>query len=182
MTRVNPGQPTADEYSPYYGQYIGLVPDGDVIELLDRQIAGTAALLAEYTEAQADWRPAPGEWNAKEIVGHLSDGERLFSYRALRFARNDPTRLTGFDPNVIMAGADFADRPLAEIADEFVAVRRATIALFRSLSAAAWARDGVADGTPVSVRALAYIVAGHELHHRQDLERIPSLAARATSV
>ena len=83
---------------------------------------------------------------------------------------------------MIMAGADFADRPLAEIADEFVAVRRATIALFRSLSAAAWARDGVADGTPVSVRALAYIVAGHELHHRQDLERIPSLAARATSV
>lgn len=177
MTQVNPGRPDADVYLPYYGQYIGLVPGGNVIELLDRQIESTAALLAKYTAAQAEWRPAPGEWNAKEIVGHLSDGERLFSYRALRFARNDPTELTGFDQDVIMAGADFAGRSLAEIADEFVAVRRATIALFRSLSAAAWARGGVADGSPVSVRALAYIIAGHELHHLRDLERIPSLAS-----
>ena len=161
MTHVNPGRPTADEYSPYYGQYIGLVPDGDVIEVLSRQIEGTAALLAEYTEAQADWRPAPGEWNAKEIVGHLSDGDRLFSYRALRFARNDPTGLTGFDPNVIMAGADFADRTLSDIADEFVAVRRATIALFRSLSAAPrMARPSASAPSHTSSRATSCTTCG----------------------
>jgi hypothetical protein len=171
MAHVNPGRPGDGEYVPFYGTYIQKVPDGDILDLLDRQIEGTVAYLSAFTIEQAQWRPAPGEWNAVEIVGHLADAERVFAYRALSFARNDPTPLPGMDPDGFMAGATFADRPLPDVIAEFVAVRRASLALLRSLDTAAWARGGVADGNPVSVRALAYIIAGHELHHSRDFPR-----------
>jgi hypothetical protein len=171
MSHMNPGRPVAGEYRPYFDTYIRLVPDGDIIARLDAQIAETVAALSPFTAAQAEWRPAPGEWNAKEIVGHLADAERVFAYRAMTFARADPTPLPGMDQNTFMAGANFADRPLDDVVAEFVAVRRASLTLFRGLDAAAWARSGVADGSPVSVRALAYITAGHELHHARDFPR-----------
>ncbi len=168
---LQPGRPTSDEYAPFYEGYIRLVPEGDILDLLTRQIAETAASLSPFSPAQAQWRPAPGEWNATEIVGHLADAERVFSYRALSFARNDPTPLPGMDPDGFMAGADFARRPLADVVAEYVAVRHASLALLRSLSAAAWQRTGVADGNSISVRALAYVIAGHELHHAADFPR-----------
>jgi len=171
MTQTHPGRPDAREYVPYYDTYIRLVPDGDIVEILDRQIDETVAALSSFTTEQAQWRPAPGEWNAVEIVGHLADTERVFAYRALSFARNDPAPLPGMDPDGFMAGANFADRSLADVVAEFVAVRRASVALVRSLDAAAWTRSGVADGNPISVRALAYIMAGHELHHARDFPR-----------
>ncbi len=171
MTNVHSGRPAAGESSPYYAQYIRLVPDGDIVEILDRQIDGTVATLSSFTAEQAEWRPSPGEWNAVEIVGHLADTERVFAYRALGFARNDPTPLPGIDPDVFMAGANFADRTLPDVVAEYVAVRRATMAFLRSLNAEAWTRVGVADGNPISVRALAYIAAGHELHHAKDFPR-----------
>lgn len=171
MPQVNPGRPAESEYNAYYDGYIRLVPDGDIVTLLDAQLAATVAALAPFTPRQADWRPAPGEWNAKEIVGHLADAERVFSYRALCFARADPTPLPGMDPDGFMAEANFADRPLADIVAEFTATRRASLALFRGLDATAWARGGVADGNPISVRALAYVTAGHELHHARDFPR-----------
>src|SRR4051812_47886692 len=108
MAQINPGRPEAGEHSPYYGQYIGRVPDGNVLDLLERQAIETERLLGSYTQAQAEWRPAPGEWNATEIVGHLSDAERVFAYRALCFARADPTPLPGMDPDVFMREANFA--------------------------------------------------------------------------
>jgi DinB superfamily len=181
MARVNPGRPADNEYGSYYGHYIDLVPDGDILDILSRQLEGTERLLAAYTDAQAAWRPAPGEWNAAEIVGHLSDAERVFSYRALCFARADPTPLPGMDPDGFMREANFADRPFADIAAEFLAGRRATLAMLRGLDAAAWDRGGTADGTPVSVRALAYITAGHELHHLADLEQYPALSDQAAA-
>lgn len=171
MSSMNPGRPGADEYRPYYDTYIRLVPDGDIIAQLDKQIGETVATLTPFTTAQAEWRPAPEEWSAKEIVGHLADAERVFAFRALWFARNDPAPLPGMDPDGFMAGANFADRSLDDIVAEFVAIRRASLAFFRSLDAAAWARSGVADGSPVSVRALAYIIAGHELHHAKDFPK-----------
>ncbi len=171
MTHVNPGRPAADEYRPYFDTYISLVPDADIVDFLDAQIVETVASLASFTPAQAEWRPAPEEWNIKEIIGHLADAERVFAYRALWFARNDPTPLPGMDQEVFMAGANFADRTLPDVVAEFAAVRRATVALLRSLDAAAWARGGVADGSPVSVRALAYTIAGHTLHHAKDFPR-----------
>lgn len=173
---VNPGRPEATEYVPYFGRYIGLVPDGDIVEILERQIAATEATLAAYTEAQAQWRPAPGEWNACEIVGHLADTERVLIARALYFARDGGAALPGMDPDVFMRVAGFAARPLADVVAEYRAVRRASIPCLRSLDADAWRRSGSADGNAISVRALAYVIAGHELHHSADLRRYPDLA------
>ncbi len=179
MIHAHPGRPGTDEYLPYYEQYIRLVPDGDIVDILDRQIDETVGALSSFTAEQAQWRSAPGEWNAVEIVGHLADAERVFGYRALSFARNDPTPLPGMDPNVFMAGANFAGRTLPDVVEEFVAVRRASIMFLRSLDGAAWTHVGVADGNPISVRALAYIMAGHELHHATDFPRHRAMGGEA---
>lgn len=171
MDHTNPGRPNPEEYNSYYDRYIRLVPEGDIVTLLEQQIEQTAATLAAFTPEQAAWRPAPGEWDARAIVGHLADTERVFAYRALCFARNDPTPLPGMDQEVFMAGANFAQRALPDLAAEFVAVRRATVALLRGMDVTGWARAGVADGNPITVRALAYTIAGHELHHAADFPR-----------
>jgi DinB superfamily len=142
------------------------------VAMLARQGEETAALLASFTPAQAQFRLAPGEWNTIEIVGHLADTERVLVYRALRIARADPKPLEGVDdfaPYVPTAGFD--QRPLADVAAEFATVRQASLSLFRTFDPAAWERVGMADGIPVSVRALGYIVGGHELHHLQDIRR-----------
>lgn len=158
-------RPDATEYAPFYGTYIGKVPEGDLLQLLEEQRRATQALLAGIPEARALHRYAPGKWSVKEVVGHLMDSERVFCYRALRFARGDQTPLSGFDENVYVPAGKFDPRPVAELAAELDAVRRATIALFRGFDAAALARRGPANGKEVSVRALAYIIAGHERHH-----------------
>jgi hypothetical protein len=173
MIATNPPRPPADEHSAYYGRYIALVPPGDLATLLARQAEETAAFLAAFPEEQVRQRPAPGEWNAIEIVGHLADTERVLVYRALRIARGDTTPLEGVDDfAAYVAAANFGGRALADVAAEFAAVRQATLALFRSLDAAAWTRTGSADGARTSVRALGYIVAGHELHHLPDLRTL----------
>lgn len=170
MTATKLPRPAADEHSRYYGQYVALVPNGDLLALLTRQGTETTTFLAAFTERQAQHRRAPGEWSAIEIVGHLADTERVLVYRALRIARHDPAPLEGVgDFAAYIAAAAFAKRPFADVAAEFAAVRQATLALFRSFDGAAWARTGIADGDRISVRALGYIVAGHELHHLPDL-------------
>ena len=167
-----PERPAPGEHTPYYGRYIDLVPDGDLVATLVRQGEETAALLTSISPERARRRPAPGEWNAIEIVGHLADVERVLAYRALRIARRDPTPLEGVeDFDGYVAAADFAGRALADVAAEFAAVREASVALFRGLDPAAWARRGTADGNPISVRALGFIIAGHELHHLPDLRQ-----------
>jgi hypothetical protein len=179
MVIAYPARPAADEHIPYYGQYIALVPDGDLVAMLAQQITETAALLASFSPAQAQHRRAPDEWNATEIVGHLADTERVLTYRALRIARADPTPMEGvedFAPYVSVG--DFAQRPLEEVAAEFATVRQASLSLFRSFDSPAWERVGTADGTPITVRALGYLVAGHELHHLIDLRRYHETADR----
>jgi uncharacterized damage-inducible protein DinB len=165
MTAPAALRPTEDEYAPYYGTYVGRVPAGDVLELLARQLNDTAAFLATISPARAAHRYAPGKWSVKEVVGHLSDAERIFSHRALRFGRGDTTPLSSFDENryVPESGADLL--PLEDLAREFAAVRRSTLALFHGFPAAAWSRRGEASGKMVTVRALAWIIAGHEVHH-----------------
>ncbi len=111
-------------------------------------------------------RYAPGKWSVKQVVGHLCDGERVFAYRALRFARADRTPLPGFDETLWVPEGNFDARPIDDLALEYRAVRSASIALFASLAPEALARIGVANDTPMSVRALAWTIAGHELHHR----------------
>lgn len=157
--------PAASEFNPYYGKYIALVPPGDIFSQLERQAHETAKLLAGISAAKAEHRYAPGKWSIKEVVGHLADAERIFTYRALRFARGDANPLHSFDENAYVPAGEFGERPLPEIAEELRAVRNATLALFRGLPEQSMSRTGVASDALVSVRALAWITAGHELHH-----------------
>jgi uncharacterized damage-inducible protein DinB len=158
-------RPEQSEYLPYYHKYVALVPTGDVIETLTRQSADTLALLGGLDEAQGNHAYEPGKWSIKGVVGHVIDTERIFAYRALRFARNDQTPLPGYDQDDYGRVANFDARTLASLAKEYASVRAATIALFRSLDDEALQRRGQANDAEVSVRALAHIIAGHELHH-----------------
>jgi len=162
--------PDASEYAPYYGQYISLVKGGDVLRALEDQIPATSALLERLSDQQADYRYAPGKWSIKEVLGHLTDTERIMSYRALRMARGDQKPLAGFEQDDYVRAAEFGHRTLAGLLEEFNAVRRATLALFQNLEPEAWTRRGIANEKEVTVRALAYIIAGHELHHRKILQ------------
>lgn len=162
-------RPEADEYSPYYGKYIELVPTADVTTTLSRQLEETLLLLRSIPEERAGHRYAPDKWSIKELVGHLIDGERIFAYRALRFARGDETPLPGFDQDDYVKGANFDRRPLSELAEELAHVRQSTLSLLRSLDGEGWLRRGKANDQEVSVRALAYIMAGHETHHMRIL-------------
>lgn len=165
MTAAAIPRPVAAEYAPYYGRYIDKVPDGDLLRTLEDQGRETQAVLAGLSEAKALHRYAPGKWSVKEVIGHVTDTERVYSYRALRFARGDATALPGFDENAWVPAGSFDARSLADLAAELDAVRRATLALFRGLDAAALARRGTASDNAVSVRAIAWIIAGHERHH-----------------
>jgi hypothetical protein len=158
-------RPGAGEYAPYYAGYVALVPDGEILTLLRDQLAETEALLREFRAERGDHRYAPGKWSVKEIVGHVADAERVFAYRALRFARGDTTPLPGYEQDDFVRGGNFAARALPEIAGELRSVRMASITLFAGLSEEALLRRGHANGVEFSVRALAWIIAGHERHH-----------------
>jgi len=127
-------------------------------------------LLSGRDEKDGDFRYAPDKWNAKEVLGHVCDTERIFAYRALRIARGDQTPIEGYEQDDYVKNGRFASAPFCEIIEDYIAVRRATLTLLRNLDEAGWARRGVANKNEVSVRALAYIIAGHELHHRRILE------------
>jgi uncharacterized damage-inducible protein DinB len=163
-------RPAPDEYSQPFARYVERVPDGALVAALERQAADTASVLGALAEEQAAYRYAPGKWSVKQIVGHLTDAERIFSYRLLRFARKDATPLPGFDENPYVEAAEFDRRTLPDLLAELASVRDATLRLLRGLPADAFARRGVASSGTLSVRALAYVIAGHELHHREVLK------------
>lgn len=158
-------RPQPDEYLDYYGTYIREVPDGDIVDTLSRQISETVAFLGSIPESRGDFRYAPGKWNIREIIGHMSDTERVFAYRAMRFARADTTPLPGFDENAYVANASFSRVSLADLTSELEHVRRSSIHFFRGLDEEALSRRGTASEHEISVRALAFIAAGHETHH-----------------
>lgn len=158
-------RPADDEYAPFYAGYVRLAPEGPVVDVLTRGLADVESLLGPIGEARAGYRYAAGKWSIREVVGHVSDAERVFAYRMLRFARGDATPLPAFDEQAWMVSAGFDRRPLADLLAEFAAVRRATVALVGSLDEAAVAREGVASGQRVTVRALFHILVGHERHH-----------------
>ena len=159
------GRPESNEYAPSYETYVSKVSGEDVVETLERQGAETVALLRGIAEERGAHRYEEGKWSVKQLVGHMADGERLFAYRALSIARGDQAALPGMEQEVWMAGSDFDSRTLASLAEEFEAVRASTLHLLRHLSPEAWARRGTASDNEVTVRALAYIIAGHEAHH-----------------
>jgi hypothetical protein len=161
----DPGRPQPDEFAAFYATYVNLVPDGEILGQLREGFERASASLSALTPEQAQFRYAPDKWSVRQVVGHLSDAERVFAYRALRFARADETPLPGFDEQTWMPNADFEARDLPDLLNEWRSVRASSLALFSSLSSRAWMRRGVASGNVMSVRALAYTTAGHELHH-----------------
>ena len=174
-------RPKPGEYDPYYDRYISLIPGNDVIATLASQLPKTVALLSVRGEQDGDLRYAPGKWSVKEALGHMIDTERIMTYRALRIARNDRTPIEGFEQDDFVRNGPHAHVPLADLIEEFKTVRAATLAFFRNLSPADWTRRGTANTKEITVRALAFVIAGHEVHHRQILEEryfqtIPSRA------
>lgn len=162
-------RPEPDEHTPYYETYIRVVPGNDVLSALKDQVGESLALLRGVSEDRAGHRYAPDKWSVRELLGHVIDTERIFSYRALCFARNDSTPLPGYEQDDYIRNAAFDSCRLADLASEFAHVRQATLYLFRHLDTAAWLRRGLANDSPFSVRALAWILAGHELHHMRIL-------------
>lgn len=164
--------PQPGEYSEFNYEYIRRVPAGDVLAFMESQFAQTLALLRSLSEEQGMFRPAPSEWSIKQVVGHMCDTERIFAYRALRIARGDDTPLPGFDQDPYVANGHFEQRTLADLIDEFVAIRQANLHLFRNFSTEDAQRLGTASNNPISVRSLVYMCAGHEHHHMESLRTV----------
>ncbi|HYH47337.1 MAG TPA: DinB family protein [Thermoanaerobaculia bacterium] len=166
------GRPRPDEYAADYEDYVSLVPEDDVLAVLQGQLAEWDEVLAAIPEERGGFRYAPGKWTLKQLVGHMIDLERVYAYRALRFARNDATDLAGYDQDAYVEQDDLAGATLRDLADELRHTRLSTLLMLRRLEPAAWLRRGTADGKPFTVRALAYSLAGHPRHHfRVILER-----------
>jgi uncharacterized damage-inducible protein DinB len=163
-------RPEAGEYNPYYERYISLVAGADILATLDSQRRQMLLLLSGRDEAEGSLRYAADKWTVNEVLGHVCDAERIFAYRALRIARGDQTPIEGFEQDDYVKNGPFARVTLAELVEDYIAVRRATLTLLRNLDEAAWMRRGVANKNEITVRALAYLIAGHELHHRKILE------------
>ncbi len=159
-------KPVSGEYAPYASMYIDLVPaDGLVLQHLSTNLQVVKDLVSAQSEEKLTTPCAEGEWTIKEILLHVIDTERIYAYRALRFARGDTTNLPGFDQNVYAASSGANQRTTTDLLDELTAVRMATLTLFNGLTAEAMLASGSANGHPLSVRAAAYQIAGHELHH-----------------
>jgi hypothetical protein len=163
------GRPEPDEIPSYYVGYVERVPELDPVMVCAAQIEDTATLLRGLSDTEAMYRYGRGKWSVKEVVGHLADTERIMAYRALRIARGDSTPLPGFDESAYVPAAKFDSRSLADLVGEFRTVRAATLALLRTFDADAWPRRGTASGKPISVRALAFVIPGHERHHLEIL-------------
>lgn len=163
-------RPLEGEYSPYYLTYISKVPDGDILDTLTRQLDEAQKLLRSIPEDRGGHRYSPEKWSIREVIGHLIDSERVFAYRALRFARGDVNPLAGFDQDEYVRASGSDRRKLAELASEMDYVRRSTIAMLRSFDEGASERRGKANNNEISVRALAWIIAGHERHHLEILK------------
>lgn len=160
-------RPDRSEYADYYHTYVGLVPDGDVLATLERQIVRSREALAAVAPERERYAYAPDKWTVRQSLGHVIDAERVFAGRALWIARDPDTALPGMDQDRWVERSPDADRPLADLLGEWTATRAATLALFRGLDAAALARVGTASGVTFTVRSFAWIIAGHELHHRR---------------
>ncbi len=162
--------PDRTEAAEYYFTYIDKVPGGDIIRILETQQAQTLALLGGISEEKSMSRYAPDKWTIRQVLNHINDTERLFVSRALWFARGFDSPLPGFDQDIAVAAAAADERTLSRHVEEFRTIRAATLSLFTNLPAEAWSRQGIASENPFTVRALAYITAGHVTHHTRIIE------------
>lgn len=160
-----PQRPAPGEYAEFYAGYVALVPEGDPMAVLAQQRDQMAALAELLPEEMETYRYAPGKWTIRQVVGHLVDAERVFGHRAFCFSRGERAELPGFDENVYVEAAGYEQVPLEELLAEWHALRETNLAFLQRLDDTAWGRGGVANGTPITVRALAYVLAGHLRHH-----------------
>lgn len=160
-------RPDPSEYAPYYSTYIDKVPDGDIFETLESSVGETVALLCEVPAAWARYRYAPEKWTLGEVIGHVIDAERVFSFRAFAIARGETADLPAMDQDQYATHSNAGDRPLAALLDELEAARRDSLLLLAGLDPSVHTRQGRASGFPFSVRTFAWILAGHEIHHRK---------------
>jgi uncharacterized damage-inducible protein DinB len=156
----------SNEYASYYSTYVDLVPEGDMISILMHQMEETEDIIKDLTEQQAHFSYGVGKWSIKEVIGHIADTERIMGYRLLSFARGEKAELPGYDDNDYVRNASFNGLSLQDLLENFQITRKSTLQLIKSLPSEAFLRRGKANGSEVSVRALVYIIAGHELHHR----------------
>lgn len=161
----SPTRPAATEYAPPYAGYVANVPEDDILGAIEEQSAVTQKLLASLDESKAMYRYAESKWSVKEVLGHFIDAERIFAYRALAIARGETQPLPGFDENDYVRSADFDSWKLGDLSEHYALVRRATIVLFRNFPEQAWERRGTASSYPITTRAIAWIIVGHERHH-----------------
>lgn len=159
-----------NEYSSFYHTYVSKVPEGDLITQFKQQTAETLTLYKSISEEQWNSAYAPGKWTIKELLVHLLDSERVFSYRALRIARGDQTPLMGFEQDDYIPTSEANQRTVEDLLEEYQNLRASTISLIKSFNPTMMARTGTASGATISVRALCAIMAGHEIHHRQIIE------------
>lgn len=163
-------RPNASEYAPYYHTYIGKVPKGTVHDLLETTFQYFQTFISKIPESKGDYAYADGKWSIKQVLQHLVDTERVMAYRALRIARGDKTPIPGFDQDVFARSANVSSRTLADLMQEFSLIRQSSQHLFQSFQDEEMSHLGTASDNPVSVRALAYIILGHTLHHQRILE------------
>ncbi len=164
-------RPPVAEYRPAFAGYVGRIgEDEDIMVAMAAQLDQVLARLGPVPDARGDYRYAPGKWTLKEVIGHLSDTERVFAYRALRVARGDTIPLPAFDDQAWVPEMGAADRTLPDIVSEWGDARQSTLALFRHLPPRAWSRRGTVSDQPISVRALAYVIVGHARHHLEVVE------------
>ncbi len=158
-------RPEKNEYAAFYESYVSLVEETDIVSALEKNLDELQSLFADVSEEKGSYAYAKGKWSIREVLGHLIDGERVFSYRALRISRDDQTPLAGFEQNSYVANSNFNRAKLADLIEEFSLLRSSNILFFKNLSDEAWFRIGTASEATISVRALAYIIVGHVRHH-----------------
>jgi uncharacterized damage-inducible protein DinB len=158
-------RPTSGEYHPAFERYVARVPEADALGPLGRQVGEVHAALASLSAERAGLRYAPGKWSVREVLGHVTDTERVFGYRAMCVARGETASLPGFEENDYAANAGHDRYALGDLLAEFESVRRSNVSMLAHLDAAALQRVGTANGGPISVRALAYLMVGHARHH-----------------
>lgn len=158
-------RPEPNEYDRYYETYVSLVEETDIIVAMQNQLNELEKLFDEISEEKSLQAYAPGKWTIKELLGHLTDGERIFAYRALRISRADQTPIEGFEQDGYIENSNFNAAKLTDLTEELILSRKANLILFKNLTDEAWTRTGTASDVPVSVRALAYIMVGHIRHH-----------------
>lgn len=158
-------RPLEKEYPNYYEPYVSLVPEGDLVEILKESLQQTVNLFEGISEETGLFRYAPGKWSMKEVLGHITDTERIMSYRLLRVSRGDQTPLAGFNENDYVAAAQSNQLPMENILNDFITTRNATITQIQNIPSTAWETIGNANGMEITTRAIAYIIAGHQIHH-----------------